>query len=110
MAGGESTVGIPWYRRRDYERILAIMADRAQLPRSYETWRNRAEFLEQKVRDSGRPTVRLTIDPKAFSRWCSANRLNTNAHARLLYIDQSVRGEPSGDGPSGDAPSGATDC
>ncbi len=92
MAGTDTTVGIPWYRKRDYERILAIMADRAQLPRSYEKWRSRAEILEQRLRDSGKPTVRLTIDPKDFSRWCSANRLSANAHARLLYIDQSVKG------------------
>ncbi len=86
-------VGIPWYRKRDYERILAIMADRAQLPRSYEKWRNRVEVLEQRLRDTGKPTMRMTIDPKDFSKWCSSNRLSANAHSRLLYVDQSIRGE-----------------
>jgi len=93
MANGDDAVGIPWYRKRDYERILALMTDRAHMPRSYERWRHRVTILEQRLRDTGRPTMRMTIDPKVFSRWCSAYRLKANAHARLLYIDQSIRSD-----------------
>lgn len=89
MAENEAAVGIPWYRRRDYSRILSIMTDRGQLPRSYDLWRQKAETLEQRLRDAGRPAVRMTIDPRAFQRWCAANRLSANAHARLLYIQES---------------------
>ena len=90
MAGTDETVGIPWYRRRDYERILTMMSDRAQLPRSYERWRLRAEILEQRLRDTGKSSVRMTIDPKLFARWCATNKLRTNAHARLLYVHHSI--------------------
>ncbi len=93
MADIAATVGIPWYRKRDYERILSMMADRAQLPRSYEKWRSRVEVLEQRLHETGKPTIRMTIDPKDFARWCSLNKLNANAHARLLYVDESVRGD-----------------
>lgn len=81
-------VGIPWYRRRDYERILAIMTDAGHLPRSYESWRYKAETLEQRLRENGHQAVRAVIDPKDFARWCAANRLKANAQARLLYVDQ----------------------
>jgi hypothetical protein len=88
MADG--AVGIPWYRKRDYERILAVMADRALLPRTYESWRSRAETLEKRLQATGRPPVRALIEPKRFARWCAVNRLKTNAHARLLYIEESL--------------------
>lgn len=85
-------VGIPWYRRRDYERILSMMADGGHLPRSYESWRFKAETLEQRLRENGHTAVRAVIEPKSFSRWCAANRLKANAQARLLYAEQSTRG------------------
>lgn len=87
----DMAVGIPWYRKRDYDRILSIMTDRAQLPRSYESWRYRVEVLEQRLRDRGRSSVRTFIEPKNFSRWCASNRLKANAHSRLLYVEESVR-------------------
>ncbi|MEJ8573270.1 hypothetical protein [Microbaculum marinum] len=94
MSAVVEAVGIPWYRKRDYERILSIMIDRAQLPRSYDSWRFRAETLEQRLTASGRHSVRTVIEPKNFARWCTANRLKANAHARLLYIEESLREEP----------------
>jgi len=94
MRVADEAVGIPWYRRRDYDRILAIMTDRAQLPRSYESWRSRAEVLEQRLKQKGRSSVRAVIEPKDFARWCSTNRLKANAHARLLYVQESVKPEP----------------
>ena len=87
----DTSVGIPWYRRRDYERILSIMTDHAAMPRSYESWRSRAETLEKRLQESGRRSVRALIEPKSFSRWCATNRLKANAHARLLYIEESLK-------------------
>jgi hypothetical protein len=93
MSIADESVGIPWYRKRDYQRILAIMTDRANLPRSYENWRSRAEILEKRLQATGRPSVRALIEPKNFARWCAVNRLKANAHARLLYIEESLREE-----------------
>jgi hypothetical protein len=90
MSIANASVGIPWYRKRDYERILSIMTDQAQLPRTYESWRSRAESLENRLRGSGRQSVRTLIDPKTFARWCASNRLKANAYARLMYVETSL--------------------
>jgi hypothetical protein len=86
MSIADASVGIPWYRKRDYERIRSIMTDHAQLPQTYENWRSRAETLENRLRQS----VRTVIDPKTFARWCASNRLKANAYARLIYVETSL--------------------
>ncbi len=87
----EAIIGIPWYRRRDYPEILSIMADGGHLPPSYDRWRVGAEYLEERVRANGRETVRYVIEPKAFRRWCAAQRFAANAQARLVFVEESLR-------------------
>ena len=93
MTEETSIVGIPWYRKRDYARIVSLMADTGQLPNSYERWRYRAERLERALRAAGKTSMRALIEPKAFARWCAAHRLKANAHSRLLYVEMALRTE-----------------
>ncbi len=93
MSEETSIVGIPWYRKRDYARIVSLMADTGQLPKSYERWRERAERLERSLRAAGRRSMRALIEPKAFARWCASHRLKANAHSRLLYVEKALKSE-----------------
>jgi hypothetical protein len=75
-------IGIPWYRRDDYPAILALMADRELLPRTFDAWQKRAEEV---VREHIPPSVRwhrAYIDPKKFGAWCMLRGLNIDAGAR----------------------------
>lgn len=77
--------GIPWYYRQDYPRILEIMVDAADLPRTYDQWRQRAEKLQREIERLGGVAVPAVIDPGTFPDWCRARGLNIDAEGREAF-------------------------
>lgn len=85
------SVGVPWYRKSDYERVRALMVDASRLPVSYGTWRCAALELVERIRRDGRRAVRVQLDPDVFIRWCVANELDLNANARTMFAAEGAR-------------------
>lgn len=82
---GTDGVGLPWYRREDYPRILTVMADNYDLPRSFDEWEKRAhEAVKFVVREGGKP-VRVEVKPDKFITYCSLRGLNVDAHGRQMF-------------------------
>lgn len=77
-----SFVGLVWYRREDYDRLLTIFEDAHKQPRTFDDWLVQAERIEQRQRDRGVRVVRAVIDPDTFPAWCAAKRLKVDSHAR----------------------------
>jgi ribosomal protein S10 len=63
-------IGIPWYERETYRRILQIMEDATVLPATYEKWRYAADKFVRTAERSGAVVVRAIIDPDEFVGWC----------------------------------------
>jgi hypothetical protein len=87
MAPVIRALGIPWYRREDYPRILEIMADREVLPPTFNEWRKRASQVEGGAKAQGMIVVRAVIDPDKFSDWCRARGLDIDARARTSFAN-----------------------
>lgn len=83
-------VGIPWYFRQDYRRILEIMEDANLLPATYEAWLKAAEGLERRLKKEGHIVVRAEIDPDEFPRWCAAQGLPVDADARGRFANEAA--------------------
>lgn len=77
--------GIPWYRREDYPRVLKIMADGQDLPRTYDEWQERAEYAERMVREQGGIPVRVPLDPDKFCAWCVMRAMHVDGSARQEF-------------------------
>lgn len=81
-----SAVGIGWYTRETYPLCLAIFADAANLPDTFDEWLVKAEQTEKQLRQQGMRVVRVEIDPKTFPSWCSANGFSKiDTKARCHY-------------------------
>ncbi|WP_066120293.1 hypothetical protein [Blastomonas sp. CCH2-A2] len=78
-------VGIPWYRRDDYPRILQIMADSDELSPTYDEWEKRAQFKERDVIASGLTPYRAYIEPDKFRAWCVMRGRELNADSRIMF-------------------------
>ncbi len=83
-------VGIPWYRREDYPRILRIMADADKLPPTWDKWFYRAEQFRHRVEKSRQVAVKAYIDPDEFPAWCEARGLNVDAQARMAFANEAA--------------------
>lgn len=79
--------GMVWYRLEDYDAAMTIMADRANLHRTYAEWRMAAEHGEKKMRRAGWATTRAYIDPATFAAWCGERGLNIDAKARNEFAN-----------------------
>ncbi|MHA3791621.1 hypothetical protein [Sphingomonas sp. YL-JM2C] len=78
-------VGICWYRRADYKRVLEIMADRDVLPSTFDKWQSRAEGAERALKGAGHQVYRAVIDPDHFVEWCNANGHDVDAKGRNAF-------------------------
>lgn len=94
MFSDVGAVGIPWYRRGDYPRILAIMKDADSLPRTFREWEKAAhEALAFVQREGGTP-VRVELRPDAFAAWCALRGLDVDNNARQLFASDPANWPP----------------
>jgi hypothetical protein len=85
------SVGVPWYRREDYPRILAIMEDAAALAPSYDGWLVAAQNNEAEARRAGIVVVRVALDPETFTRWCADRGSAPTRAARVEFVNEVMR-------------------
>ncbi len=80
-----SAIGLSWYRREDYERVLAIFEDSGNLPDTYDDFLLLFEEGKKKFENKGKFVIKVIIDPYLFSIWCKANGFNLNSAARQRF-------------------------
>lgn len=83
-----SAIGMSWYRRESYSRILEIMEDADKLPLAYDQWLKKAEAGESELQRAGHVVVRAVIDPDEFAAWCLARNLKVDAQARMQWASE----------------------
>jgi hypothetical protein len=83
-------VGVPWYKKEDYETLKALFVDAHKLPASYEKWLDLAEDLIDNFRRKGQAFRKVYIDPNTFPAWCTGHGLNIDAEARVQFANETV--------------------
>ena len=85
-------VGLAWYRKEDYERLMAMFKDREKLPDTYEDWLAKAQNVILTLSASGLLRVEKSyIDPETFPPWCVKRGLEMDASARTRYAAELVQ-------------------
>lgn len=83
-----SAVGVPWYRKGDFDRLRGLFADGARLHKTFAEWSEAARALEAQLESQGHRVVRVEINPEEFVEWCSAHDIALNAEARMRYANE----------------------
>lgn len=78
-------IGIPWYRRDNYRRVLEVMIDRDILPRTFDKWLGLAEKAERRLQKEGHIVLRASLDADEFVKWCRAKGRDPDASARAAW-------------------------
>lgn len=84
-------VGMPWYSRHDYPRILRIMKNAAGMPETYDKWKRSAEELLGLPNTDGTKFIPVVIEPDRFLRWCFERGLKPNAKAQHKFADEAAK-------------------
>jgi len=81
----KQNLALAWYSEEDYEDILGMMADRDDLPDTYQEWLDLSLAMENELFREGYQVVRIMIQPKQFSSWCAIQGLRPNGRARSQF-------------------------
>ncbi len=74
-----------WYRREDYDRILAIMDDGDEFPQTFEEWERTALRQIVGMQNRGADIKQVVIDPDKFVLFCERKGLSKDSRARAEY-------------------------
>ena len=83
-------VGMVWYARDNYARILEVMEDRDQLAPTYDQWLQSFKQIESFVRAQGGRPVHVEIEPDKFIAWCALRNQKVDANARKDFASDPV--------------------
>jgi hypothetical protein len=81
----KQNLALAWYSEEDYQDILEMMADRDDLPETYQEWLDLSLAMENELFRQGRQVVRIMIQPKQFASWCAIQGLKPNGGARAQF-------------------------
>lgn len=81
-------VGIPWYRRKDWDALLEAFDDSHVLHDTYRQWRRSAQRFEKILQRQGHTVERVYIDPVTFPEWCRSQGRKVDAEARSMFASE----------------------
>lgn len=83
-------IGMPWYTRDNWPRLMAMFEDRHKLHRTYDEWLRAAEAGCKAQEVKGVRVVRANIDPDDFAQWCKAKGLKLDANGRMAFANEAA--------------------
>jgi len=86
-----TAVGIAWYRREQWPRLLEISADRSDLEDSYDNWLVHVTEAFETMRNEGLDPVKVDVDTEELLAWCRRRNLPVSAKARARYVTEKVQ-------------------
>jgi len=87
----EPVIGVAWYGREQWPRLLEISTDRDELEDSYDEWLASAGKTLGLLGSQGLNAVRVDIDTEELLAWRHTRNLPVNAKARTDYTVEKVQ-------------------
>ena len=91
-----TVIGVAWYRREQWDRLLEIAADRDQLEGTYDEWKANAEAALPKLVRSGILPRKIDVDVEELLRWCHAQKCPGDGSARSFFTAEKLREDEKG--------------
>lgn len=89
--GSQTVVGVAWYRPEQWERLLEISADRAELESTHAEWERNAKLAMEWHSRGGLRLERVAVDVEELLRWCLIRNLPVDGEARSLFVSEKLR-------------------
>jgi hypothetical protein len=84
-------LGVAWYRKEQWGRLLEISKDRDQLEDTYEAWEASAKASLPKLRKKDVIPRKVDIDVEELLRWCQSGGRAVDASARVIFAAEKLR-------------------
>jgi len=87
----DTVFGIAWYRPDQWQRLLEVSTDAADLEDSYDEWFELAEERMRELGEAGARAERVQIDVEGLALWCDAEECLVDAAGRARYAAYLLR-------------------
>lgn len=86
-----TVVGLAWFDRRQWKRLIEVVEDPDELDRTYEQWQQSAQDAVRRIESEGQRVELVHIEVQSLVSWCKEKGLPVNGTARAEYVAQIVR-------------------
>jgi hypothetical protein len=83
-------LGVSWYTREQYDRLLELADDRDNLEDTYDEWQASAEKMMVKLSKPGVLPRKVHINVEELVAWCKAHNRPINGAARTMFVADKV--------------------
>ena len=84
-------MGVAWYRREQWQRLLEISLDRDGLEDTYDAWQVTAQKSMRKLSRQGYIVRKIDIDVEELLSWCHSHRRPVDGKARSEFAVVKLR-------------------
>ena len=84
-------MGVAWYRRDQWDRLLEISSDRAELEDTYDEWKAVAEENLGNLAKHGYKLRKVEIDVEELLIWCNSQNRAVDGDARSEFTVVKLR-------------------
>ena len=88
---GATVMGVAWYRRDQWDRLLEISSDRAELEDTYDEWKAVAEENLVNLAQHGYELCKVQIDVEELLIWCNSQNRTVDGDARTEFTVMKLR-------------------
>lgn len=88
---GRTVLGVAWYRREQWNRLLEIASDRDQLEDTYDAWKSTAQKQFDELAQAGQPVRKVDIDVDELLSWCDSEDRPVDGAARAEFTAHRLR-------------------
>lgn len=78
-------LGFAWYRKEQWDRLLAVSSDRDCLEETYEGWLVIARKSFDEFKRAGNDVYRVDVDVEELIRWCQKRKRPIDGKARSEF-------------------------
>ena len=87
----QTVMGVAWYRRDQWNRLLEIYSDHLELEDTYDEWKTVAEENLGNLAKHGYKFRKVEIDVEELLTWCNSQNRNVDGDARTEFTVVKLR-------------------
>jgi len=88
-----TVIGVAWYRKEQWDRLLEISSDRDNLDDTYEEWKANAEASLPMLTQEGYVPRKIDVDVEELLRWCNSQKLPVDGDSRSRFTWEKLHEE-----------------
>ena len=89
--GRPLVVGLAWFDRKQWQRLIETVEDRNELDDTYEQWQQSALEAVRMIERQGQQVEKVHVEVESLVYWCKEKGLPVNGKSRAEYVTELMR-------------------